>query len=263
LHDQVPFADNSNSIVRKTMFLVKDEQYGSTYLVFTWEDPRKGGFRGEVIDGVTLDYDMEMVHAWVDGDERPDACTGQAPDNPKHFKVFRYNRDLLHEGYWPTPGIAVVFGSWNQYTRLHLIPPDPERTEDEPWYDYLDRLDEASRRRQRQAQSEERPAANSRDEVAAWVASRHLIADTSVNRVWYLPHGAPPDEIRLLEVNDRLTRTGDKLEPIDFGLDIGGARYRLLVADLATEELEEVKRNPARLPSGWSLDAATVWGRRG
>ena len=60
-------------------------------------------------------------------------------------------------------------------------PPHVHHAEDEPWYDYLDRLDDASRRRRQRAQTAERPAGRTRDEVAAWVARRHLIADSSIN----------------------------------------------------------------------------------
>lgn len=245
------------------MFLVKDERYGATYLVFTWEDPRSEGYQGQVIEGVCLDYDMEAVHDWPDGHERPQACVGRSSDNPNHYKVFRYSRDLRKEGYEPVPGSAVVFSSWSEYTRLRLLPPDPEQTEDEKWYDYLDKLDEASRRRRQRAQVAERPSGHTRDEVAAWVARRHLIADSSINQVWYLPHGAPQQDIRFLEVNDRLARGGERVEPLDFNLDVGGSNFRLLVADLTSEELEQVKRDPNRLPQGWALDDARVWGRRG
>jgi len=245
------------------MFLVKDERYGVTYLVFTWEDPRREGYRGQVAEGVSLDYDMEAVHAWPDGHERPEACVGQAPDNPNHYKVFRYGRDLREAGYQPVRGTAVVFGSWSEYERLHLIPPDPERTEDESWYDYLERLDDASRHRRQRAQIAEEPVDNSRDKVAAWVARKHLIADSSVREVWYLTQGAPPEDIRLLEVNDRIGWAGEKVEAMDFGLDIEGAKFRLFVADVTTDQLEQVKRDPALLPPGWALKGATTWSRRG
>jgi hypothetical protein len=245
------------------MFLVMDDRFGVTYLVFTWEDPRREGYRGPVTEGVSLDYNLEAVHAWPDGHDRPEACVGRAPDNPSLYKVFRYARDLRAAGYQPVPGTAVVLGSWSEYARLLQRPPDPEQTEDGQWYDYLDRLDEASRRRRQRVQVGERPANNGRDEVAAWVARKHLIADTGIREVWYLPAGAPPEDIRLLEVNDRIAGGGERVEPIDFRLDIEGANYRLLVADVTTEELEQVRRDPSPLPPGWDLHDAIFWGRRG
>ena len=42
------------------MFLVEDKPCGN--LVFTWEDPRKAGYTGQVVEGVDLDYRMEVVH---------------------------------------------------------------------------------------------------------------------------------------------------------------------------------------------------------
>src|SRR5947209_4865284 len=116
------------------MFLVVDKRHGATYLIFTWEDPRNGGYKGDVLEGVTLDYDMEAVHSWPDGEDSPEACVGQAPDNPKHFKVFKYSRERQSAAYKPVSGMVAVFGSWHDYAKLHLVPPDPEQTDDESWY---------------------------------------------------------------------------------------------------------------------------------
>src|SRR5947207_3689825 len=97
------------------MFLVKDERQGSTYLVFTWEDPRKDGFIGEVIEGVSLDYDVNAVHRHSDGHIRPEGCVGQAAENPKQHKVFKYTSELQPAGYHPIAGTAHVFGSYSEY----------------------------------------------------------------------------------------------------------------------------------------------------
>jgi hypothetical protein len=80
--------------------------------------------------------------------------------------------------------------------------------------------------------------------------------------VWYLPNGAPPEEIRLLELNDQLASGENKAEPIDFGLDIEGANFRLFVADITSEQLDHIKQDPTALPHGWSLNEKMVW-RRG
>ena len=64
------------------------------HLIFTSEDPRKDGYKGDVIRGVKLHYDFDAVHAWPDGAASPDACVGQDPENPKCYKVFRYVSDL-------------------------------------------------------------------------------------------------------------------------------------------------------------------------
>ena len=134
--------------------------------------------------------------------------------------------------------------------------------DDEHWYEFLDELDEVSRRRRQQNEVAANPPGSSRDEVAAWVARRHFIADISIREVWYLRAGAPADEIRLLELNDRLASAGDKAEAIDFGLDVEGAHFRLLVADVTSEQLDKIKTDPSHLPTGWSLQDNVVW-RRG
>jgi hypothetical protein len=244
------------------VYLVEDERHGAHYYLFTVEDPRKAGYRGNVIEGVTLDYDMEAVHSWPDGQSRPEVCLGQAPDNPKHFKVFKYNSERQSAGYLPVPGTAVKFGSWADYLKVQLNPPDPEQTPDEDWYAYFDKVDEAIRQRRRRVEVPAPPAGSSRDDVAAWVAKRHRLVDSSIREVWYLPRGAPSDEIRLLEVNERFVGPESKAEAIDFGLDIEGARFRLFVADVTSEQLDQIKQDPSRLPPGWTLDGKVVW-RRG
>lgn len=151
---------------------------------------------------------------------------------------------------------------WEGYVKVELLPPDPDQTGDEPWYDYLDKLDEDSRRRRKRLNEPMPPVGKSRDEVAAWVARTHLIADSGVREVWYLPREAPPEEIRLLELSDRLAGNESKAEAIDFGLDVEGVKFRLFVADITSEQLEQIKKDPSRLPSGWSLDESKIW-RRG
>lgn len=244
------------------MFLVEDKRHGANYLVFTVEDPRKAGFNGAIVEGVTLDYDLGAVHSWPDGQEAPNVSVGQSASDPKHFKVFRTPFDRDREGYSPVSGTALQFGSWKEYARLHLIPPDPDQFDDEVWYDYLDKVDDdASRRRQRQSEILP-PLAHDRDTVAAWVAKKHLVADNSIREVWYLPNGASPDEIRLLELNDRLGTLNSDANAIDFGLDVNGARFRLLVADISSEQLDRIKKGRSNLPTGWSLADNQVWGRR-
>ncbi len=243
------------------MFLVEDSRHGTTYLVFTYEDPRKDGFTGEVIDGVSLDYDMHAVHRWPEGDPRPEACVGRAASDPKHYKVFRYRNELDSAGYQAVAGTAIVFGSWSDYVKLNPAPEDLEKLPEKSWYERLDEYDEASRLRRQHVPVPDLPADGSRDEVAAWVAKKHLIADSGIREVWYLPRGAAPDEIRLLELNDQLAGNGSTAEPIDFGLDIEGSRFHLFVADVTSEQLEQAEKDPSRLPPGWSLDGKKVWGR--
>src|SRR5262249_19801721 len=105
---------------------------------------------------------------------------------------------------------------------------------------------------------------SSRDEIAEWVAKRHMGADGGIEQVWFLHAGSPADEIRLLEVSERFTGEAAKIEPIDFGLDLDGPKYKLLVADVSVEQLEKIKADPAKsLPNDWKIDGAIIWGRRG
>jgi len=246
------------------MFLVEDRRFGATYLVFTWEDPRKHGFTGDVIEDVDLAYDMQEVHRWLDGDPQPEACVGRDPDDRRHYKVFKYCKDRESAGYEPVDGTAEVFGSWSDYVRLSLTPPDPRQTDDQRWYEYLDKIDEGARNRREQGRTDTLPppSRGNREEVAAWLAKTHLIADSAIREVWYLPKEAPPDEIRLLELNDRLAGAESEVEAIDFGVNVEGGRFRLVVADITTSQLENFKQDPSRLPPGWSLDGHRIW-RRG
>jgi hypothetical protein len=152
--------------------------------------------------------------------------------------------------------------SWADYVKLNPTPEVLGKLDEEIWYERLDEYDEASRRRRQRAQEPDSPAGGSRDEVADWVAKNHLLADSGIREVWYLPKGAPPDEIRFLELSDRLAGTESQADAIDFGLDIEGARFRLFVADVTSEQLEQIKRDPSRLPPGWTLQGKRVW-RRG
>lgn len=244
------------------MFLVQDKVGEASYLVFTWEDPRQTGYTGEVVEDVSLDYNMEAVHRGPNGEAPPDVCVGHSPHNLKHFKVFRYKADLEAAAYKLVPGDPVVFGSWADYLNLRTEPPNAE-TPDEWWYDYLDKLDEAARERQKRRPEAEEPPSGARDDVAKWVAKQHFVADTGIREVWYLPRESPADEIRLLEVNDRFIPGDETVDAMEFGLDVGGAPFRLSIADITTDQLEGIKRGQTRLPSGWSLDGGLVWRRRG
>jgi hypothetical protein len=247
---------------RPAVYLIEDRHRGATNLVFTWEDPRQDGFKGDFIEGVTLDYDMDAVHSWPNGDARPEACLGRSSDNPKHYKVFKYASDLQAAGYQLVPGTALEFGSWSRYLKAGLNPPDPAQTDPVHYYDYLDELDDRYRHWRNTSPEPSVPVGGSRDDVAAWVAKTHFIADGSIREVWYLPQGAPPDEIRLLELSERYAGPEDVVEPIEFGMDVDGAPFRLVVADITPEKLEKLKQDPTRLPPGWSLEGTARW-RRG
>lgn len=240
------------------MFLVEDQLGGMKNLVFTWSDPRRAGYEGRVVEDVSLDYDLEGVHDWPDGEERPSECVGRSPDDPKHYQVFRNSMALRSAGFEPIDGNFTVLRSWKDYLKLS----HPEELPDEDWFQELDRLDDAARVRRNRSEPPDGPVDKSRDAVAAWVAKTHLLVDSGIREVWYLPQQSPPEEIRLLEISDRLAFIEDKPAAIDFGLDIEGAQFRLLVADVTSEQLDQIQRDPSYLPAGWVLGETKVW-RRG
>lgn len=245
------------------MFLVKDQRYGITNLVFVYEDPRRAGYKGSIEEGVRLDYDMDAIHDWPDGEDPPEVCVGRSRTDPKEYKVFKYRREVEPAGYEYVHGSPFRIGSWNMYLKVYETPPVPVQMDEENWFDYLDKLDDGSRDRRKQVQIPDAPSNGNRDDVAAWVARQHLIVDSGVREVLYLPQGAPPDEIRLLELNDRMAGSESDVEAIDFGLDVDGASFRLLVADVTRDQFEQIERGASKLPPGWSLSGSKHWGRRG
>ncbi len=101
------------------------------------------------------------------------------------------------------------------------------------------------------------------DELARCYAKRHLATDPGIQTVYYLPDGAPEREIRFLEVNELLAiRQDDPLEPIDFGVGIGGAdAHTLMVLDVTPAQWEKIRDRRLSLPGGWSLDGAIAFSR--
>ncbi|HYV34308.1 MAG TPA: hypothetical protein VE988_01305, partial [Gemmataceae bacterium] len=188
-----------------------------------------------------------------------DPCVGHDPKNDKHYKVFKYKNELKSAGYvFDSSGTPFVYGSWDDYVRFHHLAELPE----EKWYEELDRLDDAARKRRQGNGTVSAPLGKGRDDVAAWVAKNHFLVDSSIRQVLYLPKGAAADEIRLLEVSDRLSGPEGKLEALDFGLDVDGEPFHLLVADVTTDQLDQIKRDQSGLPRGWLLEGHKVW-RRG
>ncbi len=105
-------------------------------------------------------------------------------------------------------------------------------------------------------------AAYDRDTLAKWYAARHFKTDSGVEKVFYLPVGAPEREIRLLEVNDLISET-TPLEPIDFGVDIGGAgAHTLNVLDVTPGQWEGIASARIPLPAGWTLEGIQELGKR-
>jgi hypothetical protein len=102
-----------------------------------------------------------------------------------------------------------------------------------------------------------------RDSMARWYATRHMRTDPGIQTIYYLPTGAPEREIRFIEING-LIAVRDKypLEPIDFGVAIGGAEgHILMVLDVTPAQWEKVNKRELELPKDWSLDGAIPFPR--
>lgn len=97
-----------------------------------------------------------------------------------------------------------------------------------------------------------------RDATARWYANQHLQTDPGVRAVYYLPAGAPEREIRFVEVNELIPEwNGEKLEPVDFGVDVGSEKeHKLFVLDVTSGQWERIRGGSLRLPGGWLLDDA-------
>jgi len=101
-----------------------------------------------------------------------------------------------------------------------------------------------------------------RDELARWYAKRHFETDSGVVQILYLPANAPEREIRFLEVNKMISETTPP-EPIDFGVDIGGAdAHTLYVLDVTPDQWTAIKGGGMPLPVGWTLDGSQELRRR-
>ena len=90
-----------------------------------------------------------------------------------------------------------------------------------------------------------------------------MASDLALDKIVYLPDGAPPGEIRLLEIN-RLLNVPDPeiIEPLDFGPDIDGISFNVSVADITFEQWRRLEAGRgAALPEGWSLKDSITYDR--
>ncbi len=99
--------------------------------------------------------------------------------------------------------------------------------------------------------------------MARWYAGRHMKTDTGTRDIYYLPEGAPGREIRLLEINEQIAdRDESPLEPIDFGVDVGGVdAHTLMVLDVTPAQWERIAKKELDLPNGWSLKGSIPFSR--
>jgi len=98
---------------------------------------------------------------------------------------------------------------------------------------------------------------------ARWLAQRHMETDAAIERVVYLPTGAPNDEIRLLEVNRFLyPPDNDVIEPLEFSSGGVDLPFRVFVADITQEQWERIQREPDLISQlGWQLKDKQIYAR--
>ncbi len=97
---------------------------------------------------------------------------------------------------------------------------------------------------------------------ARWLAQRHLSTDPAIQRIVYLPTGAPNDEIRFLEINRFLQPPDDDvIEPVDFSPDDDGLSFKVFVADITSDQWERIQQDPSTLPPGWQLVDNRIYSR--
>jgi hypothetical protein len=250
--------------ILKNLNLIQDRRYGQDHFVFTNINPRTEGYKGEVNEGIELDYDMNAIHLWPHGEPRPDPQLGRDPANPKHYKVFKYPQELRHSGFdLVDPQAPIVVYSWLDYRELVPLPHEvAEKMELNEWFDILDSSEEGMKLRYKSDLDADPPPGSNRDHIAEWVAKRHMSTDGSIRQVYYLPTGAPPQEIRLLEINEQPSAPEEQPEPLDFGLEVAGLALKLSVADISKDQLEKMKLDPSNLPPGWKWEGAVKWGVR-
>ena len=104
-----------------------------------------------------------------------------------------------------------------------------------------------------------------RDRMARWYAHEHLKTDPGVRAIYYLPTNAPEREIRFVEVNNLIAdRTGNALEPIDFGVDTGSdSEHKLLILDVTPSQWERIQQSSLSLPQDWSLNGSVPYSGNG
>lgn len=115
-----------------------------------------------------------------------------------------------------------------------------------------------------EAEAQIRPSADwDAKTFAEWIARRHMGSDFAIERVVYLPAGAPENEIRLLEVNRFLNHgEDDVVESLDFSPDLDDVSFVVLVADVTADQWEQIKKAPEKsLPAGWKLDDSRIYSR--
>jgi hypothetical protein len=136
----------------------------------------------------------------------------------------------------------------------HQLAQQAGSLDDRQWRVFLDDLSRARSERGRSTVDELPRDPTSRDQVAAWIARKHLAVDPGITDILYLPSDSPEREIRLIEANSLLTGSaGEEVTPIDFGLNVEGLSFKLLVLDVTPDQWKEIVEGKSQLPPGWIL----------
>lgn len=96
------------------MFLAKRQRFGATTHVFFEEDPRLQGFKGEVLEDVSLEEE-EDVSSWPLGHDMPQAALGRSIENPGRYKVFKYASAMKEADFENTGSQAFSYRDWRAY----------------------------------------------------------------------------------------------------------------------------------------------------
>lgn len=130
------------------------------------------------------------------------------------------------------------------------------------WSDVLEQACEVRQKKQPPHGAEVPWPGIKRDEFAEWLARQHMAVDPAITEVIYLPNNAPEQEVRLLEVNAKLTVPDpENIEPLDFSLP--GLDFVIFVADITPGQWQAIKRaENIALPPNWEMKNQHIWGRK-
>jgi hypothetical protein len=57
------------------------------------------GFHGTIREHVKLDPIPEDYNVWEDGDEAPQQILGESESEPGHYRMFKYEREIIRSGF--------------------------------------------------------------------------------------------------------------------------------------------------------------------
>jgi hypothetical protein len=142
----------------------------------------------------------------------------------------------------------------------HQLAQEAGSLDDRQWRVFLGDLSRARSRRWEAVGDELPPKAN-RDQVAEWIARKHLAVDPGITDILYLPTDAPPEEIRLIEANSLLAALPDEdISPMDFGLNVECLNFKLLVVDVTPSQWNRIVEGRSAIPQDWNLRDAQRFG---